>query len=227
MMEIKKTLSNTFCQLIVIYTLLVFTISLSLFSRFTYHFEFFAIILSILGFITLSRSEEKISKRARNMLIILSAFAILALRIIPYIGNPVPIGYDAGLYKYALDSGLENKDAWLVRGGMEPGFLYLMESFSFISSDFMLTYGFIFFTLLLGLMLYFSSREFFGERTAVMALLIYALSPAQFLVFTYMYYKNIIGLILLLSSSIFLIRYERSKKKKYLAAFIQIGRAHV
>ena len=49
MNKIKTTAENTFYQLIVVYTLLVILISFNLFWKYTLHFEFFALILGILG----------------------------------------------------------------------------------------------------------------------------------------------------------------------------------
>ncbi|PJC45007.1 hypothetical protein CO038_00765 [Candidatus Pacearchaeota archaeon CG_4_9_14_0_2_um_filter_39_13] len=225
-MSLRQIASNSFYQLIVIYSLLVLVVSLSFFSEFTYHFEIFALILGILGFISLAkRPSGKLNPKVKACLIILSILLIILTRTIPYLDNQIPLGYDAGLYKYAMDSGLENQDSWILRGGMEPGFLYLMTPLTYIfSSDFLLTYGFIFFILLLGLVLYFTTREYFGELSASIAFLIYALSPAQFLMFTYMYYKNAIGLILLLLSALFLARYEKTTNLKYMIlAIISAG----
>ena len=38
-----------------------------------------------------------------NLVLLVAVAFALAMRWIPYIGNTVPLGYDAGLYKYTLD----------------------------------------------------------------------------------------------------------------------------
>ena len=100
---------------------------------------------------------------------------------------------------------------------MTPGFLYLTKTLTLIfSSQTTLTYGFIFFNLILGLSIYFVTKEYFGKQTGLIAFLLYAISIIQFRVFTFMYYKNIIGLSLALWAIYFL-----KKDKKYL--FILFG----
>ena len=209
MKRIQEIAKSSFWQLAVIYSLLILVIALGFLGKYTIHFEIFAIILALLGISLLffnKESKEKDSKVNRNLhigLFILALLIIVSFRTIPYINNSIPIGYDTGLYKYAIEHGLQNKDNWVIMG-MEPGFLYLMKALSFIPSSFLLTYGFIFFCLLLGIAIYFFTRKYFGENEALIALLLYAASTVQYQVFTYMYYRNIIGLSLMLFAFFFL-----------------------
>lgn len=49
----KKTIKNTFIQLLVIYSIVIFLTSLNLLGKFSLHFHIAAIIIAILGAITL------------------------------------------------------------------------------------------------------------------------------------------------------------------------------
>ena len=151
MNKIKTTAENTFYQLIVVYTFLVILISLNLFWKYTLHFEIFALILGILG-ITLIwkmdevkvQSQSEINNKIHYSLIGLAIFLILLFRIIPYINNPIPLGYDAGIYKYGIETfskyGFSSPN-WVL-GAFSPLFLYFMTLVSwFLSSQFILTYS--------------------------------------------------------------------------------------
>ena len=142
---------------------------------------------------------------------VLAVFLIVIIRIIPYIKNGfyLPLGYDAGLYKYSIEYGLLNLDEWIING-MEPGFLYFMTFLHiFIPTDILLIYVFILFNVILGISIYIFSKEYFNKDVALLSLIIYSISAIQFKVFTYLYYKNIIALSLLLFSFYFL------KKENY------------
>jgi len=216
---------ETFWQLVVIYALAVVVVSLGVVSRFTLHFEIFALILGVLGIGLLGGSlgMGRLNIKWKYVLIVLGVFLIVLFRVIPYIGNDVPIGYDSGIYKYAIENGLSGDDEWVARA-VEPGFLYLMEPLKLIfSTDFILSWGFIGFNLILGASIYFFSKEYFNERVGVIAFLIYSVSVIQFEVFTYMYYKNIIGLSLMLFSFYFLRRYNKDRLKRDLVLFVILG----
>jgi hypothetical protein len=219
-LKVRTVFANAFYQLLAVYTLFVVLISLGFFWKFTLHFEVFAVLLAILGGVALHGSEDgekKIKNRAVHYsLIALGVVLILGFRIIPYISNSIPLGYDAGIYKYGIEAFAEKGfgvDSW-VRGAMSPGFLYLLVPLLKlgISSEFILVWVFIFFCVLLGFSIYLASRAYFGNRTAVIALLLYAVSAIQFKVFTYMYYKNVIALACLFFALYFLERSQQEGK---------------
>ena len=96
-----------------------------------------------------------------------------------------------------------------------------MEPFKlFFSSDFIIKWGFIVSIVLLGCSLYWCAKLYFGKNAAIISLLFYSVSVVQFLTFTLMYMKNVIGLCLMLFSIGFLKKYELSKRKYYLYSFI-------
>ncbi len=243
-MEIKykQVLENAFYQLLVIYTILILLASLNLFWKFSLQFQIFALILGFLGIIVVNKVDiskpvkDKKDKETKETyykyltlknyfypLLFLALFLIILFRIIPYINNPIPLGYDTGIYKYAVEHGLTNLDNWVLRS-VEPGFLYLMSIFKpILSTHSILTYLLIFFSLILGLAVYLVASEFFGKEVGLIAIFIYALSFAQFLTFTYMYYKNIIALSLALFSIYYLKKYDSTRNKWFLFLFILLG----
>jgi len=221
--KIKQIIQNSFYQLLAIYTVLIVLISLNLFGKFSLQVSIFALLVAVFGIFTIKNEDpEKLDfpKGIHYSLFVLAILIILISRLIPYIGNNIPLGYDTGIYKYGIEHGLTNLDFW-IRSGMEPGFLYLMKLFSFIfSTEFMLTYLLIGFCLLLGISVYLFTKEYFGKKAAIISLLVYSVSVIQFQTFWYMYYKNIIGLALMLFSLFFLKKAQNSPKHWYRTAFI-------
>ncbi len=232
--KIKQVFQSSFYQLLAVYAILVLLISLNLFWKYSLQFQIFAVIIAVLGIFILNSNKSdsdkssKLNKSLESKKLHYSLFAlaiifIILFRTIPYINNSIPLGYDAGIYKYAIESGLKNMDNWLITGPtMEPLFLYMMEPVKLLfSSQFILTYLLIGFCILLGLAIYFVTKEFFNKQTAIIALMIYSVSLIQFFTFTYMYYRNIIGLSLALFSIYFLKKSE--KNKNFIWMFIILG----
>ena len=215
-MEIKLPfIRDSFWQLLTVYVLLILAIAFSYISKFSYYFNAFALIIAIFGISLLTKNKninsEFFNEKIHIALFILAIILIIFLRVIPYQnGISIPLGYDAGLYNYIIEHGLENMDYW-VRAGVEPGFLYFMTFLnSFISSNYLLTYVFIGFIVLLGISIYIFTKEYFQNKDiALLAILFYSVSLVQFKVFTFLYYKNIIALSLLLLAFTFL------NQKKY------------
>lgn len=209
-----ETLKNAFWQLLVVYTIAVVLISLSLVWKYTLHFEIFAVVIAVLGAIGLYHVHEKEGVAfpgwLKWTLLVLALVLIVGLRVIPYFGNSIPLGYDAGIYKYGIENFASEgfgADEW-VMGAFTPGFLYLMWGLVNlgVSSFALLTWVYILFGLLLGLGIYFFTKEYLGGKAAVIAVLLYAVSGIQFKLFSYLYYKNVIALSLLLFALYFLKR---------------------
>jgi len=226
----KQTLKKTFWQLILIYSILIVAIALGFMWKFSLQFHIFAIVISILG-ITLiethenwENDEKPLNKKVHYALFALAILLIFSLRAIPYLNQSIPLGYDTGIYKYGIEHGLANLDHWIIKGGLEPGFLYLMNSISLIfSTQVILTWLLILFCVILGLGVYLVIKEFSDRDTALIGMLIYAFSIIQYKTFEYLYYKNILGMILILFSIYFLRKYEKTYLKKHLLGFIIAG----
>ena len=208
----KEILKTSFMQLLIIYTILVFLISFGIFKKFVIHFEIFALIIAILAVISIDKEKSiKISK----YWLILAFFLIFLFRIIPYVSNSVPLGYDPGLYNYIMQNSSVN-DKWVVQG-MEPGLFIITDFLKLfgVSVNSLLTYGLIFFELLLGLAIFFTAKKFFNKIVGIIATLLYAVSATQFMAFAYNYYKQIVGMILMLVS-FYLVKLKDEKQSKLL-----------
>lgn len=203
----KKVLKESFVILLFFYVVFVALISFNVFDRYTLHFEILAIILSILGIITLKKKGRFAIK---EYYIILPLFLVLAVRIIPYLSNNIPLGYDTGIYKYLIEHPFSN-ETW-VKANYEIGFSLISSFLKIIgfSTNAILTWILIFFELLLGIIIYITAKKYFNKEIGFLTLVIYSISITQFKTFTYMYYKNIIALILMLLAFYFL------KDKKYI-----------
>ncbi len=226
----KKLLENVFYQLIFIYTIFILLIALGFLGKYTLQFHILGFLIGFVGVIVLYNSDNKEIKDRKWIyltLFLIGFVLIFTLRLLPYANNDIPLGYDAGLYKYGIENGLENKDQWIRSGGMEPGFLYLMESFDkMFDSSYILIYIFIIFNAILGLAVFVCAKEYFGTRAAVISLILYAVSVVQFKVFTYMYYKNIIGLGMMLFSIYIIKKMENTEGKDriwYMIALVLCG----
>ncbi|MBU0977214.1 MAG: hypothetical protein KKD18_02260, partial [Nanoarchaeota archaeon] len=224
-MRKSETMKNAFWQLLVVYTALVVLISFSLVWKYTLHFELFAVVLAVLGALGLyhvqGEEEVVIPRRAKYLLLALGILLIVWFRVIPYMGNDIPLGYDAGIYKYGIENFAAKgfgSDGW-VKSALTPGFLYLMYGLVKvgISSDVLLTLGFICFSVLLGAAIYLFAREYVGDKAAVIAVLLYAVSGIQFKLFSYLYYKNVIALSTLLFALYF---YKRSRASVSRSAYL-------
>ena len=223
--KFREILENVFLQLVLVYSVLVALIALGFLKRFSLQFHLFAVFTAFAGIGILLRKGKKleVKKGWHYSIFILAILFVIVLRVMPYIGNDIPLGYDTGLYKYAIEHGLENRDLWVLQG-VEPGFLYFMEFIKILFNiNFILKWLFIGFNVILGLSIYFFAREYWNKNSALISLMLYAVSVVQFKTFWYMYYKNIIGLSLMLFAFYFLTRYERNKEKKNIVAFIVIA----
>jgi hypothetical protein len=220
-MKINEILKNSFYQLLAVYTLLIILISFNLFWKYSLQMSIFALVVAILGISIISKNSPKdtaphLHKRLHLILFILAILIIIGFRFIPYVtqnsGQTIPLGYDAGIYKYGIESfnsqGFGVAD-W-IKGAMTPGFLYLMFVLGGIFSiGSILTDLFILMSVILGVSIYFVTKEYFGKNTGLIAFLLYAISIIQFKVFTFMYYKNVIGLALALWAIYFLKKDKR------------------
>jgi len=168
-------------------------------------------ILGLAGFVTavlyLYQKKESKSIILSKKFLILAFILILIPKVIPYIDNTIPIGYDAGIYKYGIENSIDKE--W-EKSTFDPTFNFLTKTLNLIfPSTFILTFFLILFELLIGFCLYITVKEYFNENTAILSTLFFSLSLVQFKAFTMLYYKNIIALSLLLLVFYFL------KKEKY------------
>lgn len=196
---------------VVAYLTIIFFYETGIISAF--NFLAFSAIISVFG---LFLERKKKNYTMPFVLVIIGFLFALALRIIPYIKNPVPLGYDPGLYKYVFENPFGG--VWIK--GMYPlGFVVIMHILSDIfTSEILITYFFAILSASTVFAVYFAVKKMFSKRAAVIAALIYPLSIAQLQTFWFNYYKNVIGIILLLISYTFF-----REKKRFNYEIIIIG----
>ena len=182
-------------------------------------------------------SKEKLGKpdaRLKIAIFFICIISISAFRLYPYAGNPIPLGYDGGMYKYITDKysdalpGVpeESLDEWIKAGNDQGLFIFasqLQAVFGFTIID-LLTYGLVIASLLLGAAVYLSSKEFFGESPALISLLFYSASYTQYAVFELLYAKTLFGLCFFLLALHFL---KRDNLTAFTVCFAATGAFHI
>ncbi|MDZ4246205.1 MAG: hypothetical protein U1D67_03695, partial [Dehalococcoidia bacterium] len=132
----------------------------------------------------------------------------LGIRLLPLIRSSIPLGYDPGFYKYTMELYFNalpripeaELASWIRR--MHPQGLFLLSDAMHVIAGTTamdnMRYFFPFLGALVVLPLFVVTRNLFGLRAAGIASLLYAVSYAQYATFTMLYFKNVLGLILLL-----------------------------
>ena len=189
----------------ILYLILVL---LSFFSILPSSFPIYSLAAIIIAIIFIIAKEEKTDIKLNKYFLILAFLLILIPKVIPYLTNSIPLGYDAGIYKYAIENPLTEE--W-TRSTFTPIFTLLIKFLNIIlPSTFILTAAVILFELLLGFSIYLTVKEYFNKNAAILSTLLFSLSIVQFNAFTLLYFKNIIAMSFLLFSFYFL------KKQKYI-----------
>ncbi len=234
-MSLKNNFASSYVQLCIIFVLALLLKELNILPFYYLNFKLFAYILPILSIpaiLKLKKSDTPTIPHKGLILLILFTF-IFATRLIPYLHTQVPLGYDPGFYKYAIEmytNSLPNipestLPAWLK--SMYPQGLFVLTDVLHIFAGFdaigFFKILFPFLCALLVLPVFILTRDLFDERSAVIASILYALSYTQYTVFTYLYFKNVLGLIFLLLA-IFLL--ERKKYAPLILMYAALGIYH-
>jgi len=232
---VKETLKLSFFQLTIVYAVIVFAVSTEFLSEYTLHFELFALILAILGISALKDKKSEINERFIPLLFITALFFCFIFRMIPYQNNTVPLGYDPGIYKYIFerfqkalpDIPEEELDSW-IRTGFPSGLPTLIDELYLLgfTTDEILKIVFIIFSSLLILPIYLVAKKYFGKEASIIASLLYALSYAQLKTFWFMYYKNVIGMALLLFTIYFIDQDDRRHTPLMILFATMLGFTH-
>lgn len=210
----KKIIKMCYIQLAIIFTIAVFLKEIGVlpvysidFMLFTYALPFFAIPALLQA-----KEDEKYNEKYKiphiTIIILIIAFFIFSMRIIPYSNNSVPLGYDPGIYKYAMDTYIgslpqipERSLSLWIKTVFEQGLFILMDElniFTFMTPEESFLYLMPFFCAILVFPIFILTRKIFNESTALIASLLFAVSYTQYTAFTFLYFKNILGLFFLL-----------------------------
>ena len=86
----------------VLYLILILLSFFSILPSSVIVYSIAAVVIAILFLIAREEKEIKLSKK----FLILAFLIILTPKVIPYLGNSIPLGYDAGIYKYGIEQSL-------------------------------------------------------------------------------------------------------------------------
>ena len=232
--KIASVVELSYLQLAVIFLILVLLKGLNILSL-PINYQLFVAILPLLALPILLRFKPSDEERLPAVsFILLAAFLFaLCIRLLPLTRSSVPLGYDPGFYKYAMDiyaSALplipEAGLATWVKEMYPQGLFVLSDAMHVVAgTDAMqlVNYLFPFLGALLVFPVFVVTRSLFGQRAGVLAAVLYAISYTQYTTFTMFYFKNVLGLMFLLLSI-----YALEKKKYWLMAlmFAALGIFH-
>src|SRR3990167_4267838 len=151
-------------------------------------------------------------KDQRFFILILLLF--LLTRLFPYISNPVPTGYDAGLYLLNFKT-FPHIPQW-VQLGFAPGLDTVLHPFFQLglSPESIIIPLSIFSQIILFLSFYFVALKIFNHKAALFVIFIFTISPVQFRTFWYYYINNTLAMAFLLMALYFF------KQKKFVPALL-------
>jgi hypothetical protein len=158
-------------------------------------------LLGLLGIFGLQDQEKELE--IPKYLILIPLIITVLLRIIPFLDNTVPLGYDPGIYKYVFETYRDHMpnipeqslEDW-VRGSHPTGLPILtsvLYTFGFNTQTIMIPF-YIFFSVIIIFSLYLAVKEYFHKKAAIISTFIFSISFAQFNTFSLFYYKNIIAI---------------------------------
>ena len=213
-------IKNTFTQLITIYTVVILLILINVLGKFSIQLNIASLIIALTAIPIIKKTNLNLP----DYLIAIPIILTLALRLIPYINNSIPLGYDAGIYKYGIETfqGI-NSTEW-AKTTFTPIFIYLTTILrTFFTTDTILTYILILLNLLIPITLYITTKEYFNKSIAILSTIIYSLSIIQFKLFSYLYFKNILAIPLLLLTFYF---YKKKRTKLFILTAALTGATH-
>jgi hypothetical protein len=229
--SIKRIFIYTYVRLSLLFVILVFLKEMHLLPGYFLDYILFAYLLPVFALPLLIdiKKTEKSNRLIQREYLYIYLFSIfifaLAIRLIHYINNSIPLGYDSGFYKYTIDLYLNTLPSipesslpiWIKEINEQGAFVLFdaLHIFGGIDSSEVLTYFFPFLSASLILPIFILTRMVFEEKAAILACALYAVSYTQFTAFTFLYLKNILGLFFLL-----LAIYSLEKKKYLLIALM-------
>jgi len=159
----------------------------------------------------------KISRRQKIFISLFLAWAIACAiyRVVPYFSSMIPLGYDPGVYRGIYLAYLQltpwfhfsgNVPYWIMHEPLR-GILSVLVSKLWISIDTRLTFWLGFFSLFWWVLVFLVTKKY-SKQAAIFAMIIFWISIIQYHAFELCYFKQIIGVDLIL-----LLLYLRNNKK--------------
>lgn len=148
------------------------------------------------------------------MLIVVIFAFYLILRIAPYVGNVIPMGYDSGIYFYIFKKFSEvpvykytSLPSWLI--SFEPGIAFLNRLFTF-GNPLLIEKSLVPLIVLSSALLFGSvwllSKKIWDKKTALWTTFLLSISALQYRAYWYYYAKNIFALSFLSFAVYFLLQ---------------------
>lgn len=185
----------------------------------------FIIFSALLGLYFMNKKKNSNSLKLKSWFLIVPFFIILITRLMPYINNDIPLGYDPGMYMSLFET-----NSQMIQEGKinDVDWAYLMHPIAIsyianilinlgISVESIVMFGVIILDLLIMLGLYMVLKIYFDKTTAIIGTFIYSISLVAYDVFYMNYIKNMLGIFLILVT-IYLF-----KKKEYILAVLTGG----
>ena len=200
----RNIIRRSYFYLLVVFLISVFLLEFKVISVYSLNFYIFAVILGCFGFFL---ENEYTNYNFPQKLLFVAVILTLVLRIIPYFINSVPLGYDPGLYKYLFEHPFGEE--WL-KGTYPLLFTVVMGALSSIfTSYFIMVPLLIYFSAVTCFAIYFVGEKLFKKDVGVLSAVLFMVSVTQYQTFLFFYYKNIIGIILLLLSLLYFTKEDK------------------
>jgi hypothetical protein len=192
--RIRFIMASSYYYLLLVFLAAVFALRLGLVSASFLNFGMLALMVGIFGF-ALDRNQTPSIAFPRVLLYPALALSIL-FRVIPYLNNSVPLGYDPGLYKYLFEHPFG--DAYLT--SLYPMlFTVVMSALNkILGYDVLLVPVFIGLSVSTCVVIYHSANRLLHPQAGTIAAVLFSASSIQYLVFQQNFYKNVLGINLLL-----------------------------
>ncbi len=158
----------------------------------------------------------KLTKRQKIFLygFLTLGIACAIYRVIPYFSSTIPLGYDPGVYRWIYFAYMKLVPTFQFahipyRIMHEPlwGILSVIVSKLWISIDMLLTFWLGFFSILWWFLVYAVTKKY-SKQAAIFAMILFRISIIQYHAFELCYYKQVIGIDLML-----VLLYFRNTKK--------------
>ena len=198
--KIARVVELSYLQLALIFLILVLLKGLNILSL-PISYGLFTCVLPLLAIPILLRFKPSEEKRLPAVsFILLAAFLFtFCIRLLPFARSSIPLGYDPGFYKYTMELyasvlpqipevGLAT---WVKE--MYPQGLFVLSDAMYVIADANamdhINYIFPFLGAFVVFPVFLVTRSLFGQRAAVIASVLYAISYTQYTTFTMFYLK--------------------------------------
>ena len=161
------------------------------------------------------------SKKLISIIIYIILFISILLglyRIFPYFSLNIPFWYDPGIYKFMISDYIDNLPnvsfsnlSEYTKSWLEPMLWFLWNILHIIgfNIDNTLSFWLWFFSIITSIFIYINLKKYW-RITAIIWIIIFLISIIEYQVFWWNYYKQIIGIIFMLTA------FHLMEKKKYL-----------